>query len=134
MVRLQFLSPQQAQTIRPARLRAFFASSLAQRMFAAKTVWREVKFLQQVKASELGYDTGIETITVQGVADCVFQEEDGAVLIDYKTDRVKTLEELVERYAPQLRWYRRMVQDSLGIPVKECRIYSLHLSGDILVE
>lgn len=134
MVRLQFLSPQQAQTIRPARLRAFFASSLAQRMFAAKAVWREVKFLQQVKASELGYDTGLETITVQGVADCVFQEEDGAVLIDYKTDRVKTLEELVERYAPQLRWYRRMVQDSLGIPVKECRIYSLHLSGDILVE
>ena len=28
---------------------------------------------------------------LQGIADCVFEEHDGYVLVDYKTDRVKSL-------------------------------------------
>lgn len=54
----------------------------------------------------MGYENaGEDRITVQGVADCVFWEEDGAVIVDYKTDRVSCAEELggqVPRTAPDI--------------------------------
>ena len=41
-----------------------------------------------------------ESTVIQWVADCVFVEEDGAVVVDYKTDRGKAGPQLIARYAP----------------------------------
>ena len=38
-----------------------------------------------------------------------FEEEDGLVVLDYKTDKVYKIEELVEKYHAQLDYYGRVL-------------------------
>lgn len=51
---------------------------------------------------------------VQGIIDVYFQEEDGLVVLDYKTDRVNRAEELTERYHAQLDYYGRALEQLTG--------------------
>ena len=130
-----FLTAAQTESLDHARLRAFFHSRLAERIFAAKQVMRELKFLGRCGADILseyleGMDAGSQ-IVLQGVADCVFVEDDGAVILDYKTDRVQTPAQLAERYAFQLHLYRQILGEALSVPVKECLLYSFALDTAI---
>jgi ATP-dependent helicase/nuclease subunit A len=56
-----------------------------------------------------------------------WEEEDGIVLLDYKTDRVDSEEELVVRYEKQLQLYKSAIEHAYGVPVKEVLIYSFAL-------
>ena len=62
---------------------------------------------------------------LQGIIDCAFREEEGWVILDYKTDRGKTPEEMREEYRPQLLWYARAIRELTGLPVREAALYSL---------
>ena len=100
-------------------------------------MWRELRFLAEVGRETLGaytdlFDAGGKT-AVQGVADCVFAEDGGAVIVDYKTDHVRTPAELVERYRVQLELYRKVLGGALGMPVRECVLYSFALSKEIVI-
>ena len=70
---------------------------------------------------------------LQGVADCVFKEGGGYVLVDYKTDKVTSAEVLSQRYSRQLQLYRAALDIILDAPVKECVICSLYLGAEITV-
>lgn len=70
---------------------------------------------------------------LQGIADCVFEEDDGYVLVDYKTDRVSSLEDLKDRYSAQLTLYKAAFDILLDKPVKSCYIYSYALARGIEV-
>ena len=137
MAEQQFLSPAEVESLSLTRLRAFFTSPLAERMFAAEKVWRELKFMAEFGKEELGdYWDGMDgetTIVLNGVADCVFVEDGAAVLVDYKTDRVQTAEELAERYRVQLALYKKILARSLGLPVRTCSLYSFALSQEIVL-
>ncbi|MCL2856616.1 MAG: helicase-exonuclease AddAB subunit AddA [Oscillospiraceae bacterium] len=130
-----FLTAAQIESLDLARLRTFFHSPLASRIFAAKEVMRELKFLGSCGEDILSqYLEGMDAnsrVALQGVADCVFIEEDGAVILDYKTDRVQTLEQLAERYAFQLRLYRQILAQALSVPIKECILYSFALGAAV---
>ena len=62
-----------------------------------------------------------------------FEDEDGVVIVDYKTDRVKRPDALAGMYATQLLLYKDALEECLGLPVKECLIYSIHHSAEIEV-
>ena len=132
----QFLSPVECDSLDQHKLGAFFRSELAQRIFASEKVLRELKF-----AAECGHDMlgdlvdeiGDSKVVLQGVADCVFVEDGQAVIVDYKTDRVQDAAELRRRYSAQLELYRRILGGSLGVPVKECVLYSFHLLCQVKV-
>ena len=71
-----------------------------------------------------------EQIITQGIIDCYFEEEDGLVLLDYKTnwiDPSKPFEEEADRlrktYATQMDIYRRVLTEATGKPVKEAYLY-----------
>jgi ATP-dependent helicase/nuclease subunit A len=68
-----------------------------------------------------------ETVLIQGIIDVFFEEEDGVVLLDYKTDSVGTLRELWNRYETQLDYYQEAIEKIFGKKVKECILYSFHL-------
>ena len=68
---------------------------------------------------------------IQGAADCVFVESDQLVVLDFKTDRVKTEQELAERYAAQLDIYGKVFAEIYDMPVKEKFIYSYKLGKEI---
>ena len=67
-----------------------------------------------------------EGVIVQGIIDACFIEDGAYVILDYKTDRLKTgdCQELVDKYALQLYYYEQAVKKNTGLPVKEKLIYS----------
>ena len=60
-----------------------------------------------------------EKVLIQGIVDVYFEEEDGLVIVDYKTDRVDSLEQLKERYKTQLDYYEEAIGRLTGRNVKE---------------
>ena len=64
---------------------------------------------------------------LQGVADCLFLEDDAYILVDYKTDDFKDISELYT-YQTQLELYKYALNKILDKPVKACYIYSFRLS------
>ena len=73
------------------------------------------------------------TLLIQGVVDAYFEEADGLILVDYKTDRVEkgAEEELLQKYAPQLNYYTEALEQLTGRKVKEKILYSLHLQKEL---
>ena len=116
----------------PARgILAFLHSPLASRMAAARErggLYREQPFVLGVEADRLhpGFPRE-ETVLVQGIIDAFFTEGDSLVLVDYKTDRVASEEELTARYRTQLDLYERALTQITGKKVTEKLIYSVYL-------
>ena len=74
-----------------------------------------------------------EMMLVQGIIDTYFEEDGELVVLDYKTDRVWSAKELVERYRVQLEYYAKALEQITGKSVKEKRIYSFALQREIEV-
>ena len=76
-----------------------------------------------------------EPILIQGIIDVFFEEEDGLVVLDYKTDYVpeNPAETLKARYGEQLALYQRAVEEITGGRVKEKILYSFYLGQEIVV-
>ena len=110
-------------------VRAFFSSSLYERIKRSDDVRRELKFMVRASDADLGEKyAGLISPDgmLQGVCDCIFREEDGYVLIDYKTDGFTDESEL-DKYAVQLELYKAALDLILPLPVKSCCIYSFKL-------
>lgn len=140
MRRLQnagYLRKEECDVLDRETLTAFLQSDLLARMQAAEAIYREQKFTVLFPAnavvSTLGDDFPDEQITVQGIIDCAFVENGAVVIVDYKTDRVKTGEELAERYKKQLSVYKRAAEELFGLPVKETLLYSFTLKTSVRV-
>lgn len=131
-----FLTEQEANVLNRGKIKAFFASSLFGRMMKAKHLYREYPFLYEFSADEIGklsQNTEHETVMLQGIADAVLEEEDGIVIVDYKTDRITDPDELISKYTGQLEIYKKALEEYFDLPVKECFIYSLYLERALQV-
>ena len=113
----------------------FVSSKVAERMRKAQiagVLHKEQQFVMGVNASEVMKETDSdELILIQGIIDVYFEEEDGLVLLDYKSDLVSEEEELIRRYRVQLNYYKRALEQMLNRRVKEMLIYSLPLAKEI---
>ena len=109
----------------------FLQSSLAKRIMQAHKegrMYREQPFVMGLPARET--DPAIRSeqlVLVQGIIDLYFEEPDGLVLLDYKTDSVKEAKQLLDRYQTQMDLYARALSAATGKPVKEKLIYSFKL-------
>ena len=129
-----YLTAKQAAAVDLGKLRAFFQSDLYRKIKASPMVLREYRFMQDLPAKELGYDAAGETITVQGVADCVFEEDGGLCILDYKTDRADRIETLAELYGDQLRLYKKLLALSMGREAAGLMIWSFHFGRGLRIE
>ena len=59
-----------------------------------------------------------ENLFLKGIIDTAFEEDGEWVLVDYKTDRVTSGEELIKRYKIQMDLYKEPLQRLTGMPVK----------------
>ncbi len=119
----QFVTPAQGNSVNPRVIRLFFRSNVGKRLKMAVRVEREFKFSMLVPAEDY-YPEGEpgESLLLQGVVDCWFQEADGTVtVVDFKTDRVteNTVEERAKGYRPQLDAYSRALSEVLELPVSQ---------------
>ena len=126
-------SPEESSLIYVPILAAFWRSSLGRRMAASPVLHREYPFTVLLAGGPLPEIEGGERFLIQGVIDCLFREDDGWVLVDYKSDRLEQDDDFKERYAVQLALYKQAVEQITGIPVRETYIYSFHLQREIMM-
>jgi ATP-dependent helicase/nuclease subunit A len=135
-----FISDEQYAAIDFEKVARFTKSELFSRMAAADEMMREVRFNTLMPAAELlPYvpDTlASEEVLVQGVIDCVFREGKHYTIVDYKTDHIGRGEigTLVERYAVQLRLYRRAFSQMAKTRNVHTVIYSFSLDESVSVD
>lgn len=116
-----FLNKEEASSVSAEKIFAFMQSELGARLKNAVAVKREVTFGILADAGELLGKTG--QVMLQGMIDCVLFEEDGISIIDYKTDRIGTPEEISERYKIQLECYKKAAETLYGKKVLHSYLY-----------
>ena len=115
-------------------LYGFFNSDLGQRLIASKRVERELPFSMLFDGNRVYPDVeNGERLFLQGIIDTVFVEDDQWVLVDYKTDRVKSGDELIRRYKIQMDLYKEALETLTDMPVKASYIYSFRLHEAVLL-
>jgi ATP-dependent helicase/nuclease subunit A len=131
MARIGMIPQEYVGSVWSPDIASFLGSGLGQRMGRAYRngkLMREKPFMMGVSASELDKRfSEDEMVLVQGIIDAWFIEDGEIVLLDYKTDRVDSEDELTERYRLQLELYKRALEASCDLKVKEVYIYSFAL-------
>ena len=139
LVKLGFFTEKEACGVYTDRVAAFFASEFYARMKCTEEIMREKKFMVAMKdisvSDKYNSITGGDGI-IQGIADCVFKESDGYVIVDYKTDNFKSAADM-DKYGTQLEFYKAALELVLGSEnpdgtiekanIKSCYIYSFKL-------
>ncbi len=129
---------EEADLLNLYQMERFFSGKMVQRMAqAAKNgfLTKEQPFVMSLPAAQVWREADSEeSVLVQGIIDVFWEEEDGIVLLDYKTDRVTRAQELVQRYEAQLRFYAEALNRRFtDKKVKEILIYSFRLNEVIVV-
>jgi ATP-dependent helicase/nuclease subunit A len=141
------LTEEEGDLINEKGLLSFLSSDLAERMHKAAeagTLHRESPFvlgvdpdfldrpadLLEADSEKTAQDTD-QLVMVQGTIDAWFIEGDEIVLVDYKTDRVRDGEELLDRYKRQLEWYALALTKASHRKIREACLYSLYLQVEV---
>ncbi len=137
LCRKQGLTEAECENFNVRPIMDFFKSDMGRRMINSGNAKREIPFTLKVGAWEL-YDIRCgrdEEILVQGIIDCCFEEEDGLVVIDYKTDELGMGEgkKAVEKYSLQLDLYARALEEETKKKVKEKNICFLSTGENIQI-
>ena len=96
-----------------------------------------MRFLTEVAATKINpnldklYEN--EKVIIQGAVDICFVEDDGLVILDFKTDSVDDITDLKDAYSEQLSIYALACEKIFEKPVKEKIIYSFALSKEIRI-
>ena len=137
---LNYISEQDASLVNKSYIEIFAASELLGQILSAKRVLREFRFNVMLSTNELTKFDELkdEQVLVQGVTDCIFENEDGEIfLVDYKTDFVteKNYEDvLTDRYTDQLLYYRKACEMMFEKPVSKALIYSVCLGKTVEIK
>ena len=125
------------ESVDERKIITFLGSDLARRMVEAdcrKQLKKEQPFVLGLSADRLGEQfPEEEQVLIQGIIDLFFEEDHKIIVADYKTDRVKTPEELVSRYQVQLDYYAQALTRLTGKEVTEKIIYSFALGREIRI-
>lgn len=130
LVQMGKVSEDMQKLIRIPSVELFLKSQLAPRMKAAAIrddLFREKPFVMG------NHEMEEEMVLIQGIIDVFWVEEDGIVLLDYKTDRVDSATRLRDMYKEQLDLYAEALERIFPLPVKEKYLYSFRLNQAIEV-
>ena len=128
----KIISIEEAESINKQKLLEFTESNLAKRIRKAKSIYKEKPFYININGKKIYKEDIDENILVQGVIDLYYIDEiDKLVLVDYKTDRVENIEELIPKYKTQLDLYKQALKEALEREVDEVYIYSVYKGKEI---
>ena len=139
-IRLGKLKQEYDKVIYRKEILSLTRSDLGKRMKVASKngrLYKERQFVTGVRFVDMNQEAKTDDyVVVQGIIDVYFEEEDGLVLVDYKTDRVMDGEEelLIRRYHSQMESYKQALEKISAKPVKEIYIYSVTLQKTIRVD
>ncbi len=136
------ITPEIARLIYIGKISNFITSSLFAELHEAAQkglLRKEQPFVMGISPFEAGIElpeTVKEqpTVLVQGIIDVFYEKEGKITLLDYKTDKVKTGEELILRYKKQMELYKEAIMRATGKEVNRIVLYSFSLEETIDVE
>ena len=141
MEKLDYSDPEKTLSALPAEVQredieSFVSSDLGKQFAAAYEdgrLFRERQFIMGIPARELKIADTDEPVLVQGIIDAfiVSQDGKGCILVDYKTDRVSSEDELKGRYEGQLHYYAIAVEKMRKCKVTRRIIWSFALKRAI---
>lgn len=133
-----FIPAGQAEADDLQKIYAFFQTNLGQRMQQADILYRELPFTLALDSRLLEPNALPDTkpVLLQGIIDCIWWEEDGWVLVDYKNDHLhpNDIEAFVQKHQEQVQLYARAVEKIWKKPVKACYLYMFALNQYVPVE
>ncbi|MDR0445665.1 MAG: PD-(D/E)XK nuclease family protein, partial [Oscillospiraceae bacterium] len=121
-----YLTPQQRAVVEEAKILRFLRSEYGARAARAAEVFREFKFSLFVPAEAYFPGGGADEIMLQGIVDLAFREGDKIIVVDFKTDRLRSdaaLREKTALYTPQVRAYMSAMERVTGLAAREGVIY-----------
>ncbi|MDR1067514.1 MAG: helicase-exonuclease AddAB subunit AddA [Clostridiales bacterium] len=130
--RMTLITPEEASLVPADKILAFTRSNLADRMRASKTLRKEEPFVIALPPYDIYRDETLKSsdalILVHGIIDCYFIErdendEDGIILVDYKSDKNASPDALARKYSTQLDIYARALESAVETRVRERAIY-----------
>ena len=138
------LTKEEAAVVKTNKIYKFFKSTLGERLLNSyknnRLVSKELPFFTDLSAYELDSELDKhvyknEKIRLQGIIDCFFEEDDGIVLLDYKTDYVEdgNEEKIIDRYRSQIKYYKDALEKITEKKVKESYLYLFYLDKEVKV-
>lgn len=127
MVENKQMTKRESEIVIPENIAGFFRSDLGKRMFASAYIVREEPFYAEINGRLLGEDYD-GNVSIQGRTDMYFVEDDGLVVVDYKSDTEHCLRNEIGNYAKQVRIYGEVLPKLTGKKVKQIYLYAF-LSG-----
>ena len=129
------LGEEELSLLNKEQFQTFLSSSLGEcfkKAYREKRLFREKHFMRALPYHSLFPERAEEDeVLLQGIIDAFIVEDDGIILVDYKTDRVKSEEELRERYQKQIMLYSDALEAILGKKVKRRVLYSFYLGKEV---
>lgn len=134
LVKKELLTEEQKTVVNIDHILSFFETEIGMRLLKADQIQREIPFSFSLPAKEVypDFQGDNEPIFIQGVMDCVFEDSEGTVLLDYKTDAITDrfkggfteVEPILKgRYQLQIELYTRALEQILKKPIKESYLY-----------
>ncbi len=119
------LTEEQAKAADVHAIVRFLRSDLAARIRKSEQVEREYRFSLLRPVRDFSSLDADDSVLLQGVVDCFFEEDGELVVVDFKTDHVSCaqLDERAEHYRPQLEAYSMALTRVMGKKVKEKVLY-----------
>ena len=126
----QLITAEQSKLADSERLFTFFNTSWGKKIQNSNHVIREFKFSVLEDASKYYDDAIDEKVLLQGVVDCAIIEDDGIVVLDFKTDRVtdETLSDAVQKYKSQVCAYANALTRIYNKPIRSALLYFFELN------
>ena len=146
LVKRRIITEKESQVLSPRKIMRFFKSPIAKRMLSSKFVKREQKIYTQIKMNDIYLNDEIfknnretyenESVMLRGVIDLYFEEDDGLVILDYKTDFVdkNNKKEIIHKYKKQIEIYADVLSKLTGKKVKEKYLYLFGIDKQVKVD
>lgn len=136
------ITKDEEESINIFKIYKFFKSNLGKRLLKAykenKQVFRELPFITEIPVKRIDKDLidkifNNEKLRLQGIIDCFFEEDDGIVLLDYKTDYVENgkEKEILDKYKVQIDLYTETLERVIGKKVKERYLYLFGIDKEV---
>ena len=129
------ITKKEAMSIPIKKLYEYTKTKLWKELKEAKQIKKEEPFYIEIPANEIMETEDNEKILVQGIIDLYYiNKNDELILVDYKTDYVKSKEELVNKYRTQINLYAKALEKALGKKIAKKEIFSIYLEEEIEIE
>ncbi len=117
------LTAEEASSVNPSYISDFYSSEIGKRILKSDRVFKEASFEIEVPLNQIADINSNEKIILQGIIDCYFYEDDGVVLVDYKSDYSKNIDEIKEKYRQQIHLYKLAIEKITKKTVKNQFLY-----------